>query len=122
MLEVTPDDGTGPFTYTDDGTIFGLCDAGTFQLVVRWDRYDYTAEEFEPAGTFRRYFFITSNEEVDTSIEKVKWITALYPEPPISHGDVQIEATKESEVLNRDLATYSLSIGWPGSRLRSRDD
>ena len=111
LLEVTPDDGTGSFTYTDDGTIFGLCAAGTFQLVVRWYRYDYTAEEFEPAGTFRRYFFITSNEEVDTSIEKVKWITALYPEPPISHGDVQIEATKESEALNRGLATYSLSIG-----------
>ena len=111
LLEVTPDDGTGSFTYTDDGTIFGLCAAGTFQLVVLWYRYDYTAEEFEPAGTFRRFFFITSNEEVDTSIEKGKWITALYPEPPISHGDVQIEATKESEALNRGLATYSLSIG-----------
>ena len=41
----------------------------------------------------------------------MKWITALYPDPPASHGDVQIEATKESRVLNRELATFSLSIG-----------
>ena len=111
LLEVTPEDGTGPFTYTDDGTIFGLCDAGTFQLLVRWYRYDYTDQEYEPAGTFRRYFFITSNEEVDTSIEKVKWIRALYPDPPVSHDEVQIQGTKKSEVLNRELATFSLSIG-----------
>ena len=110
-MEVTPDDGTGPFTYTDDGTIFELCPAGTFQLYVPWYRYNYTDQEYEYAGTFRRYFFITSDDEVDASIEKVKWITALYPDPPVSHDAVQIEATKESEVLNRDLATYSLSIG-----------
>ena len=110
LLEVTPDDGTGPFTYTDDGTIFGLCDAGTYQLVVFWYRYNGEDEEYEYAGTFRRYFFITSNEEVDTSIEKVKWITALYSEPPFTHGDVEIEATKQSTVLNRELTTYSLTI------------
>ena len=110
-MEVTPDDGTGPFTYTDDGTIFELCPAGTFQLYVPWYRYNYTDQEYEYAGTFRRYFFITSDDEVDASIEKVKWITALYPDPPVSHDAVQIEATKESEVLNRDLATFSLSIG-----------
>ena len=110
-IEITPNDGTGPFTYTDDGTIFELCPAGTFQLYVPWYRYNYTDQEYEYAGTFRRYFFITSDDEVDASIEKVKWITALYPDPPASHDDVQIEATKESEVLNRDLATFSLSIG-----------
>ena len=110
-IEVTPNDGTGPFTYTDEGTIFELCPAGTYQLYVSWYRYSYTDQEYEYAGTFRRYFSINGNDEVDTSIEKVKWITALYPEPPISHGDVQIEATKESEALNRELATYSLSIG-----------
>ena len=110
-IEVTPNDGTGPFTYTDDGTIFELCPAGTFQLYVPWYRYNYTDQEYEYAGTFRRYFFITSDDEVDASIEKVRGITALYPDPPVSHDAVQIEATKESEVLNRDLATYSLSIG-----------
>ena len=75
-----------------------------------WYRYNEEDQEYEYAGTFRRYFFITSNGEVDTSIEKVKSIVPLYPDPPISHGDVQIEATKESEVLNRELVTYSLSI------------
>ena len=112
LIEVTPDDGTGPYTYTNDGTIFGLCAAGTYELQVRWFRYNYTDQDYQRAGNFVRYFFITPNDdEEDTSIEKVKWITALYPDPPISHEDVQIEATKESEVLNRELATYSLSIG-----------
>ena len=112
LIEVTPDGGTGPYTYTNDGTIFGLCAAGTYELQVRWFRYNYTDQDYQRAGNFVRYFFITPNDdEEDTSIEKVKWITALYPDPPISHEDVQIEATKESEVLNRELATYSLSIG-----------
>ena len=110
LIETTPDDGTGPFTYLDDGTIFELCPAGTYQLSVHWYRYNYTDQEYEYAGTFRRYFFITSDDEKDTSIERVKWITALYPDPPASHDDVQVEATKESEVLNRELATFSLSI------------
>ena len=109
-IEATPDDGTGPLTYTDDGTIFELCPSGTYQLIVNWYRYNEEDQEYEYAGTFRRYFFITSNGEVDTSIEKVKSIVPLYPDPPISHGDVQIEATKEPEVLNRELVTYSLSI------------
>ena len=109
-IEATPDDGTGPLTYTDDGTIFELCPSGTYQLIVYWYRYNEEDQEYEYAGTFRRYFFITSNGEVDTSIEKVKSIVPLYPDPPISHGDVQIEATKEPEVLNRELVTYSLSI------------
>ena len=109
-IEATPDDGTGPFTFTDAGTIFELCPAGTYQLFVPWYRYDYTEQEYEYAGTFRRYFFINGNDEVDTSIEQVQSITALYPDPPASHDDVQIEATKESKVLNRELATFSLTI------------
>ena len=111
LIDVTPDDGTGPFTYTDDGTIFELCPAGTYELYVPWYRYNYTDQEYEYAGTFRRYFFITSDDEVDASIEKVKWIKALYPETPVSHDEVQIEGTKKSEVLNRELTTFSLSIG-----------
>ena len=111
LIEVTPDDGTGNFTYADDGTIFELCPAGTFSLHVYWYRYNNTDQEYEYAGTFRRYFFITSDDEVDESIEKVRWITALYPDPPVSHGDVQIEATREPEFLNRGLTKYSLSIG-----------
>ena len=110
-IEVTANDGTGPFTYTDEGTIFELCPAGTYQLGVPWYRYNYTDQEYELAGQIIRYFFITSTDEGDTSIEQVKWITALYPDPRVSHDDVQIEATKESEVLNRELATFSLSIG-----------
>ena len=109
-MEVTPNDGTGPFTYTDDGTIFELCPAGTYQLYVPWYRYNYTDQEYEYAGTFRRYFFITSDGEVDESIEKVKFIRALYSDPPVSHGDVKIVGTKESTVLNRELTTFSLSI------------
>ena len=88
-----------------------MCPAGTFQLYVPWYRYNYTDQEYEYAGTFRRYFFITSDDEVDASIEKVRGITALYPDPPASHGEVQIEGTKQSEVLNRELTTFSLSIG-----------
>ena len=110
-IEVAPADGTGPFTYTDEGTIFELCPAGTYKLAVFWDRYNYTDQEYEYAGTFRRFFFINGNDEVDTSIERVKFITALYPDPSVSHDDVQIEATKGSTVLNRELATFSLSIG-----------
>ena len=110
-IEVAPADGTGPFTYTDEGTIFELCPAGTYKLAVFWYRYNYTDQEYEYAGTFRRFFFINGNDEVDTSIERVKFITALYPDPSVSHDDVQIEATKGSTVLNRELATFSLSIG-----------
>ena len=123
LMEVTPDGGTGPFTYTDDGTIFELCPAGTFQLYVPWYRYNNTDQEYEHAGTFRRYFFITSDDEADPSIEQVKRIRALYPDPPVSRGAVQIEATKESTVLNRELATYSLSIGGlvPDSDLETTD-
>ena len=110
-MEVTPDDRTGNFTYTDYGTVFEMCPSGTFQLAAYWYRYNDSDQEYEYAGTFRRYFFITSDGEVDAPIEKVKWNSALYPDPPVSHGDVQIEATRESEVLNRDLTTYSLSIG-----------
>ena len=109
-IEVAPADGTGPFTYTDEGTIFELCPAGTYKLAVFWYRYNYTDQEYEYAGTFRRFFFINGNDEVDTSIERVKFITALYPDPSVSHDDVQIEATKGSTVLNRELATFSLSI------------
>ena len=109
--EVTPNDGTGPVTYTDEGTIFELCPAGTYELNVPWYRYNYTDQEYQYAGTFRRYFFINSNDEEDMSIERVQFITALYPDPPASHDAVQIEATKESEVLNRELATFFLSIG-----------
>ena len=111
LMEVTPDDGTGNFTYTDEGTIFKLCPAGTYQLYVPWYRYNYVDQEYEYAGTFRRYFFINgNNDEGDTSIEKVKWITALYPDPPVSHGEVQIQGTKQSTVLNRELTTFSLTI------------
>ena len=110
-IEVAPADGTGPFTYTDEGTIFELCPAGTYELAVFWYRYNYTDQEYEYAGTFRRFLFINGNDEVDTSIERVKFITALYPDPSVSHDDVQIEATKGSTVLNRELATFSLSIG-----------
>ena len=110
-IEVAPADGTGPFTYTDEGTIFELCPAGTYTLAVFWYRYNYTDQEYEYAGTFRRFFFINGIDEEDTSIERVKFITALYPDPSVSHDDVQIEATKGSTVLNRELATFSLSIG-----------
>ena len=55
-MEVTPDDGTGNFTYTDDGTIFELCPVGTYQLVVPWYRYNYTDQEYELAGTFQKVF------------------------------------------------------------------
>ena len=110
-MEVTPDDGTGNFTYTDDGTIFNLCPAGTYQLYVPWYRYNYEDEEYEYAGTFRRYFFINGADEEATSIEQVKFITALYPDTPVSHGEVQIQGAKQSTVLNRKLTTFSLSIG-----------
>ena len=110
-MEVTPDDGTGNFTYTDEGTIFNLCPAGTYQLYVPWYRYDYEDQEYEYAGTFRRHFFINGSDEEDTSIEQVKFIKALYPDPPVSHGDVQIQGTKQSTLLNRTLTTFALSIG-----------
>ena len=110
-MEVTPDDGTGNFTYTDEGTIFNLCPAGTYQLYVPWYRYNYEDQEYEYAGTFRRYFFINGDDEEATSIEQVKFITALYPDTPVSHDEVQIQGTKQPEVLNRDLTTFSLSIG-----------
>ena len=109
-IETTPDDGTGPFTLTDEGTIFELCPAGTYQLYVPWYMYNYDNQEYEHAGTFRRYFFIDGNDEVDTSIEKVNFITPLYPDPPASHGDVLITGTQESGIINRELTPFSLSI------------
>ena len=109
-MEVTPDDGTGNFTYTDKGTIFNLCPAGTYQLYVPWYRYNYEDQEYEYAGTFRRYFFINGDDEEATSIERVKFIKALYPDTPVSHDEVQIQATKQSRVLNRELTTFSLTI------------
>ena len=109
-IETTPDDGTGPFTFTDEGTIFELCPAGTYQLYVPWYMYNYDNQEYELAGTFRRYFFIDGNDEVDTSIEKVNFITPLYPDPPASHDDVLITGTQESRVINRELTPFSLSI------------
>ena len=109
-MEVTPDGGTGNFTYTDEGTIFNLCPAGTYQLYVPWYRYNYEDQEYEYAGTFRRYFFINGDDEEATSIEQVKFITALYPDTPVSHDEVQIQGTKQSKVLNRELTTFSLTI------------
>ena len=109
-IETTPDDGTGSFTFTDEGTIFELCPAGTYQLYVPWYMYNYDNQEYEHAGTFRRYFFIDGNDEVDTSIEKVNFITPLYPDPPASHGDVLITGTQESGIINRELTPFSLSI------------
>ena len=109
-IETTPDDGTGPFRFTDEGTIFELCPAGTYQLYVPWYMYNYDNQEYELAGTFRRYFFIDGNDEVDTSIEKVNFIPPLYPDPPASHGDVLITGTQESRVINRELTPFSLSI------------
>ena len=110
LMEVTPDDGTGNFTYTDEGTIFELCPAGAFQLFVPWHRYNYDDQEYEYAGTFRRYFFINGDDEEATSIEQVKFITALYPDTPVSHDEVQIQGTKQSKILNRELTTFSLTI------------
>ena len=109
-IEATPGDGSAPFTYTSEGTIFEMCPAGTYQLYVPWYRYNYDSEEFEYAGAFRRYFYINENDEVDTSIERVRGIKALFHDPPFAHGDVQIEATKQSTRLNRELTTFSLSI------------
>lgn len=109
-IEVTPENGTGNFTYTGEGTIFELCPAGTYQLYVPWYRYNSDDEDYEYAGTFRRYFFINGNGEEDSSIEQVKWIRAVYPDTPVSHGDVQIVGTKQSTRLNRTLTTFSLSI------------
>ena len=109
-MEVTSDDGTGNFTYTDEGTIFDLCPAGTYQLYVPWYRYNYDDQEYEYAGTFRRYFFINGDDEEATSIEQVKFITALYPDTPVSHDEVKIQGTKQSTMLNRELTTFSLSI------------
>ena len=109
-MEVTPDDGSGNFTYTDEGTIFKLCPAGTYQLYVLWYRYNYEDQEYEYAGTFRRYFFINGDDEEDTSVEQVEFITASYPDTPVSHGEVQIQGTKQSTTLNRTLTTFALSI------------
>ena len=109
-MEVTPADGTGDFTYTDAGTIFNLCPAGTYQLYVPWYRYNSADEDYEHAGTFRRYFFINGNGEDDSSIEQVKSITAVYPGTPVPHGNVQIVGTKQSTRLNRTLTTFALSI------------
>ena len=109
-IEATADGSTGPFTYTDDGTIFELCPSGTYQLYVPWYRYNHDDQEYEYAGTFRKYFIIYSSDEADSSIERVKFITPLYPDTPPPHGDVTIDGTRESTVLNRELATYSLSI------------
>ena len=111
-MEVTPDDGTGNFTYTDEGTILNLCPAGTYQMLVFWDRYNYEDQEYESAWTWtsRRYFFINGDDEEDTSIEQVKFIKAQYPDPPVSHDEVQIEGTKQSTRLNRELTTFALSI------------
>ena len=109
-MEVTPDDGSGNFTYTDEGTIFKLCPAGTYQLYVPWYRYNYEDQEYEYAGTFRRHFFINGDDEEDTSVEQVKFITASYPDTPVSHGEVQIQGTKQSTTLNRTLTTFALSI------------
>ena len=122
-MEVTPDDETGNFTFTDEGTIFNLCPAGTYQLNVPWYRYNHEDEEYEYAGNFRRFFFINGDDEEDTSIERVKSITPLYPDPPVSHGEVQIQGTKQPEVLNRDLTTFSLSIGGlvPDSDIETTD-
>ena len=109
-MEVTPGDGGGNFQYTDEGTIFSLCPVGTYQLYVPWFRYDYEDQEYEYAGAFRRYFFIDGDDEEATSIEQVKWITPIYPDPAVSHGDVQIEGIKQTAVLNRTLTTFALSI------------
>ena len=109
-MEVTPDDGTGNFAYTDEGTIFNMCPSGTYQLYVPWYRYNYEDEEYEHAGAFRRYFFINGDDKDDTSIEQVKFITASYPDTPVSHDEVQIEGTKQSTRLNRTLTTFALSI------------
>ena len=109
-MEVTPDDGNGNFTYTDEGTIFRLCPAGIYQLSVRWYRYNYEDQEYEDAGAFRRFFFINGNDEEDTSIEQVDAIYASYPDTPVSHEEVQIEGTKLSTRLNRTLTTFALSI------------
>ena len=109
-MEVTPDDGTGNFTYNDEGTMFNKCPAGTYQLYVPWYRYNYEDEEYEHAGTFRRYFIINGDDKEDTSIEQVKFITASYPDTPVSHDEVQIEGTKQSTMLNRTLTTFALSI------------
>ena len=103
-MEVTPDDVSGNFTYTDEGTIFNLCPAGTYQLYVPWYRYNYEDQEYEYAGTFRRYFFINGDDEDATLI------TPLYPDTPFAHGEVEIRGHKQSEVLNRTLTTFSLSI------------
>ena len=103
-MEVTPADGTGNFTYTDEGTIFNLCPPGTYQLYVPWYRYNYEEQEYEYAGSFRRYFFINGDDEGVTHIK------ALYPDTPVSHDEVQIQGTKQSEVLNRELTTFSLTI------------
>ena len=109
-MEVTPDDGDGNFTYTDEGTIFRLCPAGIYQLSVRWYRYNYEEQEYEDAGSFSRFFFINGNDEEDTSIEQVEAIYASYPDTPVSHEEVQIEGTKLSTRLNRTLTTFALSI------------
>ena len=109
-MEVTSDDGNGNFTYTDEGTIFRLCPAGIYQLFVHWYRYNYEDQEYEDAGTFRRFFFINGDDEEDTSIEQVKFITPSYPDTPVSHDAVQIEGTKQSARLNRTLTTFALSI------------
>ena len=109
-MEVTPDDGNGNFTYTDQGTIFRLCPAGIYHLSVRWYRYNYEDQEYEYAGDFRRFFFINGNDEEDTSIEQVDAIYASYPDTPVSHEEVQIEGTKLSTRLNRTLTTFALSI------------
>ena len=109
-MEVTPDDGTGNFAYTDEGTIFNMCPSGTYQLYVPWYRYNYEDEEYEHAGAFRRYFFINGDDKDDTSIEQVKFITASYPDTPVSHDEVQLEGTKQSTRLNRTLTTFALSI------------
>ena len=103
-MEVTPADGTGNFTYTGEGTIFNLCPPGTYQLYVPWYRYNYEEQEYEYAGSFRRYFFINGDDEGVTHIK------ALYPDTPVSHDEVQIQGTKQSEVLNRELTTFSLTI------------
>ncbi len=109
-MEVTPDDGSGNFKYTDEGTIFNLCPVGTYLLYAHWYRYNYEDQEYEYAGKFLRYFFINGDDEDNTSIEQVEFITASYPDTPFPHRKVQVQGVKQSTRLNRTLTTFSLSI------------
>ena len=90
------------YLYIREGLISNKCPEGAYSLRVDWSKYDETgvSGELLDRGRVTKNFEVIPNDEPpppSNLVERVDYITPLYPDPPAEHDRPMIVASVHSQ-------------------------